>query len=105
MLEAQSQHFRHADTSLKNPRSLAWFMESLRRVAQAGKGMYSYVTLPFPTRKPEIELVRIWVVRHAPGCPGSKGYKGKRPQSRRLTASLFINSHEVMKKKGSLLLS
>eukprot|EP00983_Pelagomonas_calceolata_P040080 1137447-Pelagomonas_calceolata.AAC.4 len=28
-----------------------------------------------------------------------KGYKGTRPQSRRLTASLFINAHEVMKKK------
>eukprot|EP00983_Pelagomonas_calceolata_P072014 1151487-Pelagomonas_calceolata.AAC.1 len=28
-----------------------------------------------------------------------KGYKGKRPQSRCLTASLFINTHEVMKKK------
>eukprot|EP00983_Pelagomonas_calceolata_P116376 1160295-Pelagomonas_calceolata.AAC.6 len=28
-----------------------------------------------------------------------KGYKGKRHQSRRLTASLFINTHEVMKKK------
>eukprot|EP00983_Pelagomonas_calceolata_P045850 1139895-Pelagomonas_calceolata.AAC.5 len=27
-------------------------------------------------------------------------YKGKRPQSRRLTASLFINTHEVMKQKG-----
>eukprot|EP00983_Pelagomonas_calceolata_P013328 425816-Pelagomonas_calceolata.AAC.1 len=32
-----------------------------------------------------------------------KGYKGlqgnKRPQSRRLTASLFMNTHEVMKEK------
>eukprot|EP00983_Pelagomonas_calceolata_P054159 1143592-Pelagomonas_calceolata.AAC.3 len=26
---------------------------------------------------------------------GHKGYKGKRPHSRRLTASLFINAHEV----------
>eukprot|EP00983_Pelagomonas_calceolata_P064472 1148146-Pelagomonas_calceolata.AAC.3 len=24
-------------------------------------------------------------------------YKGKRPQSRRLTASLFINAHEIIK--------
>eukprot|EP00983_Pelagomonas_calceolata_P061698 1146935-Pelagomonas_calceolata.AAC.3 len=30
---------------------------------------------------------------------GYKGYKGKRPQSRCLTAGLFINTHEVMKKK------
>eukprot|EP00983_Pelagomonas_calceolata_P038183 1136701-Pelagomonas_calceolata.AAC.2 len=30
---------------------------------------------------------------------GYKGYKGERPQSRRLTASLFINAHEVMKEK------
>eukprot|EP00983_Pelagomonas_calceolata_P010286 334039-Pelagomonas_calceolata.AAC.1 len=30
---------------------------------------------------------------------GYKGYKGKGPQSRRLTAILFINTHEVMKKK------
>eukprot|EP00983_Pelagomonas_calceolata_P096953 1158190-Pelagomonas_calceolata.AAC.11 len=30
---------------------------------------------------------------------GHKDYKGKRPQSRHLTASLFINTHEVMKKK------
>eukprot|EP00983_Pelagomonas_calceolata_P020259 639357-Pelagomonas_calceolata.AAC.2 len=29
-----------------------------------------------------------------------KGYKGKRPQSRRLTANLFINAHEIMKEKG-----
>eukprot|EP00983_Pelagomonas_calceolata_P024761 779640-Pelagomonas_calceolata.AAC.1 len=28
------------------------------------------------------------------------GYKGKRPRSRRLTASLFIITHEVMKKEG-----
>eukprot|EP00983_Pelagomonas_calceolata_P023673 745125-Pelagomonas_calceolata.AAC.1 len=28
-----------------------------------------------------------------------KGYKGRRPQSRRLTASLFNNTHEAMKKK------
>eukprot|EP00983_Pelagomonas_calceolata_P004983 163131-Pelagomonas_calceolata.AAC.1 len=28
------------------------------------------------------------------------GYKRKRPQSRRLTASLFKNTHEIMKEKG-----
>eukprot|EP00983_Pelagomonas_calceolata_P031468 987110-Pelagomonas_calceolata.AAC.1 len=28
------------------------------------------------------------------GFKGYKGYKKKRPQSRRLTASLFINTHE-----------
>eukprot|EP00983_Pelagomonas_calceolata_P000054 1484-Pelagomonas_calceolata.AAC.1 len=28
-----------------------------------------------------------------------KGYKGKRPQSRRLPASLFINTHKIMKEK------
>eukprot|EP00983_Pelagomonas_calceolata_P063431 1147717-Pelagomonas_calceolata.AAC.3 len=32
-LEAQSQHFRHADTNLANPRTSAWFMKSLRRDA------------------------------------------------------------------------
>eukprot|EP00983_Pelagomonas_calceolata_P084478 1156367-Pelagomonas_calceolata.AAC.2 len=34
---------------------------------------------------------------------GYKGYnlKGKKPQSRRLTASLFINTHEIMKEKGN----
>eukprot|EP00983_Pelagomonas_calceolata_P038927 1136976-Pelagomonas_calceolata.AAC.1 len=31
-----------------------------------------------------------------------KGYKGNRPQSRRLTASLFKNTHEIMKGKGSM---
>eukprot|EP00983_Pelagomonas_calceolata_P077609 1153935-Pelagomonas_calceolata.AAC.1 len=29
-----------------------------------------------------------------------KAYEGKRPQSRRLTASLFKNTHEIMKEKG-----
>eukprot|EP00983_Pelagomonas_calceolata_P051931 1142638-Pelagomonas_calceolata.AAC.1 len=29
----------------------------------------------------------------------NKDYKGKRPQSRRLTASLFIGAHEIMKEK------
>eukprot|EP00983_Pelagomonas_calceolata_P017144 537427-Pelagomonas_calceolata.AAC.1 len=26
---------------------------------------------------------------------GCRGYKGKRPQSRHLTASLFMNAHEI----------
>eukprot|EP00983_Pelagomonas_calceolata_P015332 486159-Pelagomonas_calceolata.AAC.3 len=29
-------------------------------------------------------------------------YKGRRPQSRRLTASLFISAHEVVKEKRNL---
>eukprot|EP00983_Pelagomonas_calceolata_P001384 47075-Pelagomonas_calceolata.AAC.5 len=29
----------------------------------------------------------------------TRGHKGKRPQSRRLTASLFIHAHEIMKGK------
>eukprot|EP00983_Pelagomonas_calceolata_P076920 1153639-Pelagomonas_calceolata.AAC.3 len=28
-----------------------------------------------------------------------KGFKGKRPQSRRFTASLFTNAHEIIKEK------
>eukprot|EP00983_Pelagomonas_calceolata_P099070 1158419-Pelagomonas_calceolata.AAC.13 len=32
----QSQHFRHADTNLANPRTPAWFMKSLRRDALLG---------------------------------------------------------------------
>eukprot|EP00983_Pelagomonas_calceolata_P005049 164592-Pelagomonas_calceolata.AAC.1 len=33
------------------------------------------------------------------GSKGYKGYKGEGPQSRRLTANLFINIHEIMKEK------
>eukprot|EP00983_Pelagomonas_calceolata_P086859 1156845-Pelagomonas_calceolata.AAC.8 len=32
---------------------------------------------------------------------GYKGYKGKKPQSRRLTAGLFMNAHEVIKEKAA----
>eukprot|EP00983_Pelagomonas_calceolata_P060256 1146292-Pelagomonas_calceolata.AAC.2 len=34
---------------------------------------------------------------HPPPHGVTWGYKGKRPQSRRLTASLFINAHEVIR--------
>eukprot|EP00983_Pelagomonas_calceolata_P092215 1157639-Pelagomonas_calceolata.AAC.2 len=32
----------------------------------------------------------------------TRGYKGKMPHSRRLTASLFINAHETVKEKWNL---
>eukprot|EP00983_Pelagomonas_calceolata_P132711 1161899-Pelagomonas_calceolata.AAC.3 len=32
----RSQHSRHADTNLANPRTLAWFMKSLKRDALLG---------------------------------------------------------------------
>eukprot|EP00983_Pelagomonas_calceolata_P005567 181979-Pelagomonas_calceolata.AAC.1 len=31
-----TQHFRHADTNLADPKTSAWFMEPLRRVALLG---------------------------------------------------------------------
>eukprot|EP00983_Pelagomonas_calceolata_P130172 1161665-Pelagomonas_calceolata.AAC.9 len=34
--KTQSQHFRHADTNLANPRTSAWFMKPLRRDALLG---------------------------------------------------------------------
>eukprot|EP00983_Pelagomonas_calceolata_P078190 1154187-Pelagomonas_calceolata.AAC.2 len=36
-LEAQSQHFRQADTNLANPRTSAWFMKSLRQPIRFNK--------------------------------------------------------------------
>eukprot|EP00983_Pelagomonas_calceolata_P059446 1145920-Pelagomonas_calceolata.AAC.2 len=39
-----------------------------------------------------------WTTSCRGGFKGYKGYNGKRPQSRRLTASLFINAHEIMKR-------
>eukprot|EP00983_Pelagomonas_calceolata_P001889 62872-Pelagomonas_calceolata.AAC.1 len=33
------------------------------------------------------------------GYKGYNGYKGKRPQSKRLTASLFMDTYEIMKEK------
>eukprot|EP00983_Pelagomonas_calceolata_P040684 1137726-Pelagomonas_calceolata.AAC.7 len=40
-------------------------------------------------------VARITGPKHTP----TRGYKGKRPQSRLLTASLFIDAHEIMKEK------
>eukprot|EP00983_Pelagomonas_calceolata_P050096 1141806-Pelagomonas_calceolata.AAC.1 len=46
------------------------------------------------------------VAEHGTCYPGKgyKGYKGKRPQSRRLAASLFISAHETIKEKGKFVI-
>eukprot|EP00983_Pelagomonas_calceolata_P046733 1140320-Pelagomonas_calceolata.AAC.8 len=46
----------------------------------------------------KIKLVRELLSVRIVGDPGCKG---KRPQSRRLTASLFINAHEILEGKGT----
>eukprot|EP00983_Pelagomonas_calceolata_P039585 1137235-Pelagomonas_calceolata.AAC.1 len=59
--------------------------------------------LSFMCFAPVLQVGRIWLQnlscfkRVTKGL--QEGYKGKRPQSGRLTASLFINTHEIMKEK------
>eukprot|EP00983_Pelagomonas_calceolata_P035570 1113275-Pelagomonas_calceolata.AAC.1 len=47
ILEAQSQHFRHADANLANPRTAAWFMKPLKRGALLGVAELNSVPIAF----------------------------------------------------------
>eukprot|EP00983_Pelagomonas_calceolata_P067123 1149361-Pelagomonas_calceolata.AAC.1 len=87
----ESYHIQHLNATMSLTQCVSFSLIDVGKVCSAYSVFFSFFVISVSE-----DSSKAFKVKRGKGY---QGCKGKRPQSRRLTASLFINTHKVMKGK------